>query len=329
MVSPDTLFKLPNIQVASIVLPMPMFWLMVAIIVGLVIILAIMVLGGRDVPSIGEMKKARRKKTAAGRIHFPDGNETTITLEPEMIGGNDLMNKTIGQGKPTNYHRANGLIKFWDSTGQAAERIDGIIPVYNLLMNIPEPVAVRWAAILDALEKELSNAGYALDGIQDLFFYCLKELDEAQAKGMMAEGITKPLPGANGTITPEEADKYLTDIRRKSVQTALDNVLRYVQVHDEASKDRVRRTIEYLYDHSDEINYRLNRPIPYTWQSLIRAWDALQGVTSRNVEQIKICAEEEARLDLPKKDTSILMYALAFCAVIGVLFFVSKAAGWI
>lgn len=318
-------FALPTIKMGSSVIPTPVLYLLIGIIVILVILIAFMFLSGRDVPSIGETTRARRLKKPLGRLHFPDGTEKSIVLEPELIGGNDTMNKTFGKGKPTNYHRADGLIKFWDTTGQAAERADGIIPVYNLLMNIPESVAVRWAAIMDALEKELANAGHNIDGVQDLFFYCLKELDATAVNVKQPATVSR---SEAGTLTIDQIKAAGKEKKDAAVSLALDGILKYIQVNDEASKDRVKMTIEYLYDHSDEINYRMNRPITFTWQSLIRSWDAMQGATSRNVEQIKICAEEEAKLGNEKKDMSVLMYALGFAIVIGILVFAGKAFNW-
>jgi hypothetical protein len=273
----------------SLVVPAMLVYGLAFGIVILIFFIIYIMIGQRDIPSIKVLNTARTKKKPVIYFHFTDG---TATIVPPELEPNE---KKIHP----NYFRVGdkmGLIKFWDASAQASERLDGIIPVYHTFVNMPEAVAVKYAAMIFEIEKICREWGYPWDGIQDLVFYCLSEVDKA---------------GGNR-------------------DQALAHVLEYIHVDDESSRERVRLIVDWVYSNQSLINMRLTKPITFEWNAIIRAWDGLVGLTSRNVEQIKICAEELARLDnMGNNLKEILIYALAFIMILGGIFFVSKAAKFI
>lgn len=274
-----------------------------AVVILLAFFLVMLMVGAKDVPSIGMITKARQKKKPVVCFHFPEGGCTfvlpEVTKEEEKIS--------------PNYYRAMCLMKFWDSSAQAAERIDGIVPIYHVFMNIPEALVTKYAAMFFALEKLCKERGHSIDGIQDLVFYCLSEVDSAKEK-----------------VKKDAADQKIDIPEEQAIQIALENTLRYIHVDDESSKDRVRLIIQFIYQNQELINKNLSKPIQFSYTSLIRGWDNLQGATSRNVEQVKICAEELAKLDAAGSNIKdLLIYALAFIMIIGGLFVIAKMAHWV
>jgi hypothetical protein len=274
------------------------------LVVLLAVFLVMLLIGAKDVPSIGMMTKARQKKKPIICFHFSDGGCTYILPELEKLE----------EKISPNYYRTMMLMKFWDSSAQAAERIDGMVPLYHVFLNIPEAIVPKYAALFFQLEKVCKDNGFTIEGIQDLVFYCLSEVDAAKKR-----------------IQELVKEKKNVDIAEsEALNIALMNTLKYIHVDDESSRDRVKLIIQFIYQNQEMIDKNLSKPIQFSWVSLIRGWDNLQGATSRNVEQVKICAEELAKLDSAGSGIKdILIYALAFCFVIGVLFFVSKAAHWI
>ncbi len=266
---------------SGIVVPPAILFGLICLVVMLIIILLLLLLSGKQVPSIQNIKTAFRKKVPIVKFDFPEG--TTRILIPGI------------EHKAANFFKVEGLLKFWDSSGQNSQRLDGYVPMFNVLMNCPESVAPKYAALMFALEDELRKLGHPLDGIQDLFFYVLNEIDRSN----------------------------------KDRETALQNVLRIIGVTDAGTVNRLRAVVNFVWENENLINARISRPIQYDYTTIIRGWDSMQGMTSRNTEQIMVCAEEIANLDHEKKDTSILMYALGFVMVVGVLFFVLKAGNFI
>lgn len=291
----------------TMAVPSILIYGLIFVIIILAFFLIMLLIGQKDIPSIKVIIQAMQKKKAIVVFHFSDGSWSV--LPPEL-------DKEEAKISP-NYYRTRALLKFWDSSGQAAERLDGIIPTYNIFMNMPEAVAVRYAALLYEIEKTCRDWGVPWDGIQDLVFYALAEVDAAKKEIM--DRIKKN--GFCGT------DDELDVIARTQ---ALENTLKYIHIDDEASKERVKIIVDFVYDNSDLINRKLSKPIQFQWNTVIRAWDSLTGLTSRNVEQIKICAEELAKLDgQGNNDKWILIAAIAFVIVIGGIFVIGKAAKWI
>lgn len=273
------------------------------VVIILAFFLVMLMVGAKDVPSIGMITKARQKKKPVVCFHFPEGGCTYVlpenTKEEEKIS--------------PNYYRTMSLMKFWDASAQAAERIDGIVPLYHVFMNIPEAIVTKYAAMFFALEKVCKERGHSFDGIQDLVFYCLAEVDAAKEK-----------------VRKDAKEKEIDIPDDVAINIALENTLRYIHVDDESSKERVRLIIHFIYQNEELINKNLSKPIQFSYTSLIRGWDNLQGATSRNVEQVKICAEELARLDAAGSNIKdLLIYALAFIMIIGGLFVIAKMAKWI
>lgn len=256
----------------------------------LFVIVVILMTRGKDVPSAKALLDASTKKLPVVKFNFSN-NHTKIVI-PEVE------NKLQGE----NYFRAEGILKFWDSSGQNFEILDGKISLYEVTLNMPETVAVKHAALISSLEEELTLMGHSIEGIQDLWWYVISE-----ASCLLSS-----------TQQPSE----------KEVENIIKEVLKTIQVDDDASRERVKAVIDYMFENRDYLNKRVNRPIQHTWESLVRSWDNLAGYTSRNVEQFGMCVEDLVKLDAQGKDSNLMPYIFGCVAIIGVLVFAFKAMGW-
>ncbi len=284
-------------------IPIPINYIYV--IVGLILLLLmgniVQIMGARDLPSPGMIKKAKKKKSPIVCFHFTNNLCKYVLPQPDRkpkIG-------KLDQGPKVNYYRAEGLLKFWDSTSKNYELIDGIVPCYHITMNMTEAQSVYAASLLSALDQELRKMNMPLDGIQDLFFYVLNEVDRAEHSN-------------NPDGVPKQRDGIMNE------------VLKYVHVDDESSKERVKFIVNYVMDHKDEVNRRISRPIQHSFDTLLRSWDSLMGFTSYHADQLKICAEEAVLADQDRKGLpDIAWFAIAICGILVVSFFVAKSAHWI
>jgi hypothetical protein len=280
---------------ASMIIDSNIFW-------GLIMVLGFVVMGvvvfymklKRTVPEAFVLMQARDKKIPVIMYHYP--NNITRLVFPELEAKVEDI---------ANYFKADGVYKFWDSSGQNYERLNGDITLYHVLSNVPETVNHKIAAIMSQVEAFLKNSGYPIDGMQDLFFYVLSEAEKEY----------------------EEIQEDGSSIMKKRT---LNEVLASIRLDDTETKQRVRDTVQFLQTHRDEFEQLVPyfRPVPFSFQTLIRSWDNLMGFTSKNFMQAKTIIETAVRREGSLQQSQILMYAFGFVLVLGGMVFVFKALGW-
>lgn len=280
---------------AAMIIDSNIFW-------GLIMVLGFVVMGAvifylklkRMVPEAFVLMQARERKIPVIMYHYP--NNVTKLVFPELEAKVEDI---------ANYFKADGVYKFWDASGQNYERLNGDVTLYHVLSNVPETVNHKIAAIMSQIEAFLKNSGYPIDGMQDLFFYVLseaeKEYEEIQEGG---ETITK--------------------------KRTLDDVLAGIRLDDVETKKRVKAAVEFLQGHRDEFEQLVPyfRPVPFSFQTMIRSWDNLMAFTSKNFMQAKTIIETAVRREGNLQQSQILMYAFGTVIVLAGMVFLFKAMGW-
>lgn len=281
---------------ASMVIDSNIFWSLVMVIVIMAIIGALYFLKlKKQVPEAFVLMQARDRKIPVIMYHYP--NNVTKLVFPELEAKVEDI---------ANYFKADGVYKFWDASGQNYERLNGDVTLYHVLSNVPETVNHKIAAIMSQVEAFLKNSGYPIDGMQDLFFYVLaeaeKEYDEIQ-------------------------DDNVTVITKKRT---LDEVLSGIRLDDIETQKRVREAVSFLQENKDEFSQLVPyfRPVPFSFQTMIRSWDNLMAFTSKNFMQAKTIIETAVRRESNTQTSQVLMYAFGTVIVLAGMVFMFKALGW-
>lgn len=270
---------------------------------GLVIVLLMVVMVGvifyfklkRTVPEAFVLMQARDRKIPVIMYHYP--NNVTRLVFPELEAKVEDI---------ANYFKADGVYKFWDSSGQNYERLNGDVTLYHVLSNVPETVNHKIAAIMSQVEAFLKNSGFPIDGMQDLFFYVLaeaeKEFDEIQEDGVTV--VTK--------------------------KRTLDEVLAGIRLDDLETQTRVKAAVKHLQENKEEFSQLVPyfRPVPFSFQTMIRSWDNLMAFTSKNFMQAKTIIETAVRRENNTQTSQVLIYALGTVIVLAGMVFMFKAMGW-
>lgn len=242
----------------------------------------------KSAPEAFLLMKARSKRMPLILMHYP--NNVCKLHYPVLEKGVENV---------ANYFSVDGgNYKFWDASGQNYEKLNGDITLYHTMVNTTETVNTRIAAMLAQVERHLREVGLPIDGMQDLFFYVLSQMDKI--------------------------DEY---INRKPT---VDEVLERIRVKDDATKIRVKKVIEYIQNNREVIE-TLNpylKPIPFSFQTIVRSWDNLIAFTSKNFLQAKSIIETAAKRDALAQNSQVLMYALGCVIVLAGMVFAFKAMGW-
>jgi hypothetical protein len=243
----------------------------------------------KSAPEAFLLMKARSKRMPLVMMHYP--NNVVKLHYPKLEKGVENV---------ANYYSVDkGNYKFWDASGQNYEKLNGDITLYHTMVNTTETVNARIAAMMSQIERHLRQVGLPIDGMQDLFFYVLSQTDKEDEEH----------PG-----------------RKPSV----DEVLERIRVKDEATRRRVREVINYIHEHKELIE-TLNpylKPIPFSFQTIVRSWDNLIAFTSKNFVQAKSIIETAAKRDAGSQQSEVLKYALGAIIVLAGMVFVFKAMGW-
>jgi len=248
----------------------------------------------RLVPEAFVLMQAREKKIPVIMYHYP--NNVTKLVFPELEAKVEDI---------ANYFKADGVYKFWDSSGQNYERLNGDVTLYHVLSNVPETVNHKIAAIMSQVEAFLKNSGYPIDGMQDLFFYVLAEAEK-------------------------EYEEIQDDGSSLIKKRTLDEVLAGIRLDDLETKARVREAVTFLQENREEFSQLIPyfRPVPFSFQTMIRSWDNLMAFTSKNFMQAKTIIETAVRREGNLQQSQILLYAFGTVIVLAGMVFMFKAMGW-
>jgi len=259
--------------------------------VGTIVILILALVIGymkikREAPEAFVLMKARAKKIPVIMMHYP--NNVTRLVFPQLESRVEDI---------ANYFKADGIYKFWDASGQNYERLNGDITLYHVLSNVPETVNHKIAAMLSQVEAYLKNEGHSIEGIQDLFFYVIAELEKEESDGE---------------------------------KKTLAKILKSINIDDIETKDRLEAAINFLQEHKEELEKLTPyfRSVPFSFQSMIRSWDNLMAFTSKNFAQAKVIIEMAVRRENQYTTSQVLLYAFGTVIVLAGLVFVFKAMGW-
>jgi hypothetical protein len=251
----------------------------------------------RTVPEAFVLMQARDKKIPVIMYHYP--NNVTKLVFPEL-------EQTVED--IANYFKADGVYKFWDASGQNYERLNGDVTLYHVLSNVPETVNHKIAAVMSQVEAFLKNSGFPIDGMQDLFFYVLSEVEKEVD---------------TGKVDPKTGDAIVT-------KRSMDEVLKSISLDDLETKERVKSAVKFLQGHKDQFEQLVPyfRPVPFSFQTMIRSWDNLMAFTSKNFMQAKTIIETAVRREGAFAQSQVLMYAFGSVIVLAGMVFVFKAMGW-
>jgi hypothetical protein len=243
----------------------------------------------KSAPEAFLLMKARSKRMPLVMMHYPNN---VVKLHYPIL--------EKGVENIANYYSVDkGNYKFWDASGQNFEKLNGDITLYHTMVNTTETVNVRIAAMLAQVERHLRQVGLPIDGMQDLFFYVLSQVDREDEQN----------PGRRPTV---------------------DEVLERIRVKDDATKIRVKEVITYIETHKELIE-TLNpylKPIPFSFQTIVRSWDNLIAFTSKNFLQAKAIIETAAKRDAKAQGSEVMKYAIAAIIVLCGTAFAFKALGW-
>jgi hypothetical protein len=243
----------------------------------------------KSAPEAFLLMRARSKRMPLVMMHYP--NNVVKLHYPKLEKGVENI---------ANYYTVdNGNYKFWDASGQNYEKLNGDITLYHTMVNTTESVNARISAMMSQVERHLRQVGMPIDGMQDLFFYVLSQTDKDDDEH----------PGQKPTV---------------------DEVLERIRVKDDATRKRIREVILYIQEHR-EIIETLNpylKPIPFSFQTIVRAWDNMMAFTSKNFTQAKSIIETAAKRDAGSQSSEVLKYALGVVIVLAGMVFVFKAMGW-
>jgi len=258
-------------------------------------------------PEAAVIMKARAKKIPIIMYHYP--NNVVKLVFPQLEEKVEDI---------ANYFRADGVYKFWDSTGQNYERLNGDLTLYHVLSNVPDTVSHKIAAVMSQVEAFLKNSGYPIDGMQDLFFYVLSEVEKEVTVEMETETMDE-----NGIVTIVPAP----DQKRKK---SLDEILSSISLDDKETTTRVKESILFLQAHRNEFEELIPyfRPVPFSFQTMVRSWDNLMAFTSKNFMQAKTIIEIAAKREQNMGRGEILMYAFGTVIVLAGMVFLFKGMGW-
>jgi len=278
----------------AMILDSNIFWGLVGTL-GLVILLAVIfyLKMKNTVPEAFVLMQAREKKIPVIMYHY--SNNITKLIFPQVEEKVEDI---------ANYFRADGVYKFWDSSGQNYERLNGDITLYHVLSNVPETVNHKIAAQMSQIEAFLKNSGYSIDGMQDLFFYVLSEA--------------------------EKESVYTRDGVEIKEKRTLEEILCSISLDDQETKLRVKEAIVYLQENRQEFEQLVPyfRPVPFSFQTMIRAWDNTMGFTSKNFMQAKTIIETAVRREGSLQSSQVLMYAFGVVIVLCGMVFLFKGMGW-
>lgn len=280
---------------ADMIINSNILWALVGTL-GLVIIIAVVFFLKMKnlVPEAFVLMQAREKKIPVIMVHYP--NNVTKLVFPQLEEKVEDI---------ANYFRADGVYKFWDSSGQNYERLNGDITLYHVLVNVPETVNHKIAAVMSQIEAFLKNSGHSIDGMQDLFFYVLSEA--------------------------EKEFSYLDEAGVEQKQKrGLEEILCSISLDDLETKDRVKDSIIYLQQHRSEFEQLVPyfRPVPFSFQTMIRSWDNVMAFTSKNFMQAKTIIETAVRRENSLQSSQVLMYAFGTIIVLAGMVFLFKGMGW-
>jgi hypothetical protein len=193
-----------------------------------------------------------------------------------------------------------GRLKFTDASGQNHALLSGNLPIYFYSENLPVSINLRLAQHMDYLVKELARQDLSLTGIEDIFYQVLskvyKRMDE--------------------NVSPDKI---------------MDEVLDWVQVRDDATREKVKLAVDYCIENRAELEKveKFIRPTVFSLQAIVRGIDAAIGYTSQNALQAKSIYEMAAMHKAKGEGANIMMYAMGFAILIGAMAFGAKFMGWV
>ena len=210
----------------------------------------------RYAPEAFVFARARMRGYAIALVHYPDG------IVKPFIPREEIKNP---ESAAPYYIVGDVGIKFTNPDGTKIERWYGEIPVYHYFKNIPEPVANVQAIAYSQLKDYLKENGMSIEGIADLAFYVMSEIEKG-----------------------------------KNVARAIENA----RIEDKETKERILKFVKWMEKHKEEIeNKKLESGI-YTYQTAMQALDSTIAYTSANVAHTKSVWQTwfQNRMDITKEN---------------------------
>jgi hypothetical protein len=182
-----------------------------------------------------------------------------------------------------NYYYIKGRrYKFKDMSGDRTHRLNGDIPVWFVLDELPEPISALMAAHFDHLCEILEARGLSIDGIYDLFVYSITEVFKEQ-----------PLLTRKGATWKDlNLDEQVIEIQKR-----LEEVLTEIDVNDEATRAKLAEVMAYIQRNKAELEQavKLMHPRPFSLQRFVAAMASIIGLSSSNLYNAIQTVEADAK----------------------------------
>ena len=200
--------------------------------------------------------KARKRGIPLAFVHYPDGVIKPYVPRVEIKNPESV----------SPYYSVGDVgIKFSNPDGTKVERWFSEIPVYHYFKNIPEPVSNVQTVAYSQLKDFLKEKGMSIEGIEDVAFYVLTELEKG-----------------------------------KDVERAIRNA----QIEDGETRARILKFVEWIRRNKEEVDRLKLKSGVYTYQTAMQALDSTIAYTSANVAHAKSVWQAwfQNRMDIGKEN---------------------------
>jgi hypothetical protein len=224
------------------------------------------------------------------RLRYARLHKTGLVFLFHATGIFDVEVPKFDNSPDANYfYIKNRRYKFKDMSGDRTHRMNGDIPVWFYIDELPEPISAMMAAHFHNLCDILEERGYSIDGIYDIFTYSVSEVFKKQ-----------PLQTRKG-----ETWKDLSlDEQVAELQTRLDGVLTEIDVNDEATRAKLSAVVAYIMRNKEELEQAVRHmhPRPFSLQRFFQGLGSLLATTSSNVYNMIQTVEADAKTGRGMKD---------------------------
>lgn len=237
------------------------------------------------------------------RIRYARIHKTGLVFLFHSNGIFDVEIPKYDSNPDANYYYIKGRrYKFKDVSGDRTHRLNGEIPVWFVLDELPEPISALMAAHFDHLCTILEDRGLSIDGIYDLFTYSITEVFKKQA--------IQTKPGA--TWKDLTVNEQVTELQKR-----LEGVLTEIDVNDEATREKLSAVVAYIMRNREDLEQTIRHmhPRPFTLQRFAASVSSIIGLSSSNLYNAIQTVEADAKNTRSMKDMMPLI-------VVGFLVFI-------
>lgn len=237
------------------------------------------------------------------RIRYARLHKTGMVFLLHANGVFDVEIPKYDASPDANYFYIKGRrYKFKDMSGDRTHRMNGDIPVWFYLDELPEPISGLMAAHFDHLCTILDDRGLSVDGIYDLFVYSVSEVFKKQ-----------PIQTKQGAKWKDlSPDEQVAELQKR-----LEGVLTDIDVNDESTRAKLAAVVAYIMRNKDELEQAVRHmhPRPFSFQRFIQGVGGLVAFTSSNMYNAIQTVEADAKNTRTMKDMMPLI-------VVGFLVFI-------